>query len=1194
MVWPYNSTSQSPETFTFTLPSASKPSDPLPVGSLVSPSASSVEPGLVVVMAGSGKVVFWESISSAATFAFIKKDRSGVEHVISGMSSGEKVVGITSAESAGFILTFNSGRLAYMSVRDGHGKPAISTQFLRTNLTPSTSGIFGSIRHAFSNLSLRGEVAAVRADRSTKVGERNIVALTCKGKLQAWRIHRGGHNDHIGEADIRDQLIDALRESDPFATDFPVDSFEAVDFTFVPKGLDPKYLELSRLSDAISSEDASEQHLLLLVSLTRRSTSRYSMIEVILNPKGCSIGMVRPITSYTTPMSTAESSPIINRPRIYLPRPAIVAFAVFERATVIASLALAPESPDAQLQSDNNILPASFEDVIDFREDNLHEIIGSGFEEMASAAVEEARIFKQKAKNPAVLLFARGAGVIRVVTTEIDKFASEHPPQVSAKSKLEQTVFFGAKADNPLIFDGRRETTFSKEEIGAAALEISQEILSSTTTFMSTLPASLEDNLRARADALERLMLHVRSINAEIDRKTRWSLLFNAEKMHVAGLLWKRHEAFTAARAVGDKKSLIASIVEFIHQDQKTNPVAKIGEVDPVRHWFINDIFRMELFVSWAYEVIKTLYKDHLLDDVKVTLMIYEAMQINISAHTGALEFRKTNLSFYGLSQDKLRLGILRDGYGGLPEPWTGSYFVANNLKRLVDLSDNWINKYHPLLTENTKAPNVPNPDTIRKIFDDLPLLTNSMLTSVLEYARWGMTSPEHKSIAQNFAKSYHGDRYDKPVLLARLGKWEEAAKIAEQHEALNALAVILLEYVASLEAQILEPGLSSTEMQNFKNLRDAKRAQLEDRFAKYGKEFAFPVYDFLLEKNGVEAVLEFDLETLGFKTQFLRSKPELARISWINDVEQENDIEHAAETLVNLAFTKEQQTWNKKIELSLGKLALLAEAESQNEKGKMFKVKVDETRHEAQLEKVNRELITVRIQNQLYSQISASTYDAVDDAAAVNLAVEAHGDHIPRKQKALLQAFEGAIERLLKHEALDAMTLIDLLTLVSFKPEARDEIAHPFWLALKVAESSCHADEVREAKRLIWRRLYIRDDWSKINDTKLKDDEEVVARLAETELYAMFSDCVQYQDARDPFRPMAPKEAIGAFSEELDRRFRDIGADFQAKLVDGMKAEDKTLKTYIDKHRLGDWVRTALEAAQAEVAASADEARAE
>ncbi|KAJ4145875.1 hypothetical protein LMH87_004707 [Akanthomyces muscarius] len=1193
LVWPYNSTSQSPETFTFNLPTPGRSSDPLPVGCFVSPSASSTEPGLVIVTASSGRVVFWESISSAATFAFIKKDRSGVEHSISGMSHGEKVVSITSAESAGFIITFNSGRLAYMSVRDNHGRPAISVQFLRSSIASSGGGIFGSIRHAFSNLSLRGEIAAVRADRSARVGERNIVALTTKAKLQAWKIHRGGHNEHIGEAEMRDSIYSALYEADPYTKDFSPDSLEALDFTFVPKGLEHKYLDMSRLSDAMASDDASVQHLLLLVSLTRKSVARYSLVEVILKPNSCKVGITRPITSYSTPLQRTGGEPTTS-PRLYLPRPALVAFVVFERATVMASVAIPPESPDSQLQSDNHILPPSFEDVIDFREDDLHEIIGSGYEEMSSTTQEDSRIFRPRtARNPAVLLMVRGAGIIRVITTDIDKFASEQAPQVSAKSKLEQTVFFGAKKESPLVFDGRREASFTGREISAAALEVSQEILSSTITYMPTLPASLEDNLRERSGALDRLIRHLQSTGVDIDRNTRWSLLYNAEKMHVAKLLWKRHEAFTTTRPADDKKSIIGSIVEFIHEDQKSNPVAAAGEVDAIRHWFINDVFRLELFVAWAYEVIKVLYRDRLLDDAKITVMINEAIQVNVAAHFGALEFRKENLELYGLGEEKLRLGILRDSYEGMPEPWTGCHYLANNAKRLLDLSDQWYKKHHALVSPKNQGADKPDPAILTKIFDELPSLTDAALTSVLEYARWGATTSEHKTIAQTFAQTYAAARFEKPVFLARAGKWEEGALLAEKHQSLHGLAVILLDHIEAVEGQLAQPGLPPTEVKNLKTLREAKKTQLEDRFSRYGKDFAFPIYEFLLEKHGVEAVLNFDLETLGFKTQFLRSRPDLARISWINDIEQEKDVDHAADTLVSLALTKEQQVWNKKVELSLGKLALLAEAEEKQQQPNGLKVTIDEARQEGQLAKVDRELITLKIQDQLYNQIFPSTYDAVDEAAALNFAMEAHSANIPRRQKALLQVFEDGMERLLKHEALDAMTLIDLLTLVSLKPEWKEEIAHPFWMALKVAESSCRTDEVKEAKRLIWRRLFIRDDWARMNDTQLKHDREVVAQLADTELYAVLADCVRYQDERDPFRPMGPQEALGAFTEGLDRRFRDLGPEFQAKQLDAMRWEDKALKQNVEKHRLGDWLRTSLAQAQAEVQQQADESAA-
>ncbi|OAA42126.1 nuclear pore complex subunit Nup133 [Metarhizium rileyi] len=1191
IVWAYHSLSQSPETFTFTLPSASKSSDPLPVGCLVSPSASSTEPGLVVVMSGSGRVVFWESISSAATFAFIKKDRSGVEHVISGMSSGEKVVAITNAESAGFVLTFNTGRLAYMSVRDSHGRPAVSVQFLRTNLTPSSGGIFGSIRHAFSHLSIRGDIAAVRADRSSRIGERNIVALTSKGKLQAWRIHRGGHYEPIGETDMRDRLVCALQENDPFSKEFPADSFEALDFTYVPKGLDPKYLELSRLSDAMATDNPLVQHLLLLVCLTRRSVSRYALVEVIMAPKDCQVGMIRPITSYSTAITASD--PSLNlRPRVYLPRPALVAFAVFDRAAIIASVAISPESPDLQLQSDNHILTPSFEDVVDFQVDNVHEIIGSGFEELASSSVhEENRSLRTKIKNPAVVLMVRGAGVVRIVTTDVDKFASERPPQVSAKSKLEQAVFFGAKKDSPLTFDKRPNIKFTNEQIAEAALQVSHEILGSTTTYISTLPASLEDNLAARPNALQRLMQYLNTTGADLDRKTRWNLLYNAEKMHVAALLWKRHEAFIAARPAEDKKSIIGWIVEFIHQDQKNNPVASIGEVDRVRHWFVNDVFRLEIFVAFAYQVIKVLYTDKLLDDIKVNILIEEAVEINVAAQVGAHEFRKDHLAFYGLGKEQLRMGILREGYKSLPEPWTGCAHVANGIKRLVELCDQWL-KEHEHLRDGPSEPNMPDPAIVGQIFDGLPILTDVMLTSVLECARWGMANSADRATVEDFAKAYDAYRNDRPIALARAGKWEQAPAIADKHGSLNALAVILLEHIEVLEASLEDLSLSFAEVQSLKNLRQAKTTELEDNFARYGEPFAFPTYEYLLNKHGVESVLDFELDTLGFKTKFLRSRPELARISWINDVQQEKDVDHAATTLLDLALQNEDQVWRKKIELSLGKLALLAEAEVESRRQKIsFNIKSDDARHDQRLRRVDDELIVVRIQDQLYSQIAPCTRTAVDKAAALTFAVDGHSTNIPRRQKAFLQLFSDGMEKLLDHKALDPMCLIDMLTLVSLKPEAREEIADPFWLALKVANISCRSDEIKEAKRLIWRRLFIRDDWAKINDTQLKDDREVVERLAETELFAMLTDCIRYQDPRDPFRPMQPQEALGVFTDQLDRRFQGFAENEQSKLVDAMKWEDKLLSQYIEKNRLVDWVRATFEAAQIEVETSVDEA---
>ena len=1203
IVWPYASTSQSPETFQFTLPSASKPSDPLPVGCLVSPSASSNEPGLVIVMAGSGKVVYWESISSAATFAFIKKDRSGVEYDISGMTVGEKVVDITNAESAGFILSFNTGRLAYLNVRDNHGRPAVSVQYLRSGPSGGSGGFFGSIRNAFSHLSLRGDIAAVRADRSSRVGEKNIVVLTAKGRLQAWRIHRGGHNEPLGDFDGRESILKALYDSDAKSEDFPAESLEVLDFTFAPKGLEQKYHELSALSNAMESEDPELQHLVILVSLTRKGRSRYALVEAMLTPEGCQTGMVRPITSYSTPFTQSEVAHIV-RPRVYLPRPALVAYVVFDRAAIIASVAIPPLSPDAQLQSDNHQVPSTFEDVIDFREDKTHEIIGSGFEEPPSATShEDTRSQRQRTKNPSTVLLVRGAGVIRLVTTDVDQFGSERPPTVTAKSKMEQAVFFGVKQDNPLIFDSRQEVSFSDDEVTEAALELSQEILESKTPFMSTLPAHLEQNLRARSNALQRLNDHIRTTGTQLSRSTKWHLLWSAEKMHVAALLWKRHEDFTAGRLSStgnDKMSVIAMIVQFIHESQKHNPIVKAGELDAVRHWFQHDVATLDLFVSWAYELIKKMYKEGVMSHERGSMLIYEAMQVFSCALADALEFRRANLSFYGLDNENMEHGILKSGYEGLPIPWTGQGILANNAKRSFELAQRLAGEATQKKPDDKTGP---DSQILQKIIRSMPALLDAMLTSVLEHARAARYSadPEVRKHADDFANEYEKSRKEKTLWLAEAGYWEEAAAIARKHGCFSGLAGILLQHIEKLELEVNNQSLTPFEQQRIKTQKEAKKTELQDTMRQSGAAFGFAVYDYLLDTHGVSAFLGFSLDVEGMRTRYLRSKPELAKLSWMNDIDTERDISTAAQTLLAVGKSKEQQAWSKKVELSLGKLALLAEEEEIQSAPQRLTSRADEAAREAAIANVDNEIQTIRIQEELYQQLRPTTAEAVDDATALNFVMEQHCK-IPKKAKAARQVYEDGMGRLLNHEALDAMTLIDLLTQSYFAPGFRPANSSDLmWLALQVAETACHHEEAQEAKRLIWRRVFNRDDWKSINDTQMKDDQQVVTNLAKTALCECLYDGVSHrkltltlliyanthaliEDPREPFQPMSPHEALGVFTEQLDRRFHNFDADFQAKLKTAMKDEDKVLKKNIESYRLAGWVEQTLEVARSEV----------
>ncbi|KAL7623416.1 hypothetical protein AAE478_007098 [Parahypoxylon ruwenzoriense] len=1190
IVWPYATSTQTPESFIFTLPHPSKLStDPLPLGALVPPSASSSEPGLVVVMPITGKVTYWESISSATTLDFMRQQQNGVEDSIPGIYSGETIIHIIQAESAaGFVLAFSSGRMAYLSVRDAHGRPKISTQFLRTGLGPASSGFFGSLRHALSHNALQGDIAAIRSERSSKQGECTVVAATSKGRLHSWRVHRGGHHDILADVDARSTILEAVQQVDQSSAKMPAESFRILDFSYVPRGLDQKYNDLSQLRQSPLSED--QQHLLLLTSLSDKQACRYALVEVVLSA-GVSddpiyIGMVRPISAYSTPLDPHA----LTKPRLYLPRPNIITFLVFNHAAVVASIAQHPDTPDSQILEDNHLLPASFEDVIDLRVDPTLEIVGSGIEEPHTHGfgASEGRAPRIRPKNPAAILLVRGVGTLRIALTDVERFASEKPPEVTAKAKLEQAVFFGVKEDNPLVFDVQHGLHFADSQYGAAALELSQEILTSASRHFSSLAARVDTNIKERVRYLEKIMTQLKSLRVNLDRVTKWQLLWNAEKMHVANVIWHKHEDFTQLRPAASKKSIVAEIVEYIRSEEKSEPNAAKGEVDELRHWFIRDVDRMEIFIAWAYEVIKHNSKANL-DEESLTRLIYEAAEIYNSAIRDAFVFRTRNLRLYGLDSEDLEHGILATNYTGLPTPWTCHPFIANNVKRQVELSTEWVKQHW---TAEPKAQDV----LIQKTRGLLPQMTEVYLTVVQELSRSYLASDDPKKAAdgQKYDSIYEQDRHDKVVLLAQTENWEAGIKIAESHGSLPALAQILTREIDGLRNQLLSPCLSPEQAEKLESKMTVKEDQVREYFETYGKDFAVPFYEYLFTTYGVDALLEYDGDKK-YKTMYLRTKPELAKVSWINDIMCEEDIDHAADTLLDLGLAREQQVWNKKIELSLGKLARMAESSRPSSKASasVQDASVNGIYEDATVNAIDKELAIIGVQDDLYNTQILPVVSVALDGEELSLVQETFSLKIPKKYKILSQIFDDALRRLLDHEALDPLTLIDLLTLIALPPETKEQMPDQFFSAIRVAYNGLNGAERVQAERLIWRRCFLREDWTQLNNTTLKNDNDIVEVLGQTDLFQFY--CTLYANQQsggddNNYRRLAPSEAAGVFTEILDRRFAKMEKGYREKVLEAMRWEDSNLVKHIEKHRLDQWAKETRKYAEEAVNQQYDE----
>ncbi len=126
----------------------------------------------------------------------------------------------------------------------------------------------------------------------------------------------GSSHEALADVDAREAIIKKVQQLDPSIQGSLSESFEVLDFTFVPKGVEEKYTTMTRLSNAIEADDDAIQQLLLLVAFTGKSKSPYSLVELIISSGSATVGMVRPITSYSTPISKQAS----ERPRVHLPK----------------------------------------------------------------------------------------------------------------------------------------------------------------------------------------------------------------------------------------------------------------------------------------------------------------------------------------------------------------------------------------------------------------------------------------------------------------------------------------------------------------------------------------------------------------------------------------------------------------------------------------------------------------------------------------------------------------------------------------------------------------------------------------------------------------------------------------------------------------------------------------------------------
>jgi nuclear pore complex protein Nup133 len=1074
LIWDYNTTTTSPVPTTVRLPEPLKATDRLPLAAVV-PTGTSSDAGLVVVYPTSGKIWYWETLDNATSYkVYTRALRINEGHVK--LMSGEVIEKMVKVEHGGFVLILSSGRLAYLSLQDRTSSSTIEVSML-SNDSQSKGSWFGSLRATLGG-GWRNTIAGVKTRAQSNRFE--TIALTQEGLLKIWDV------EYNGSATFKDQidLSEDLRAA--FAENGLVDKGAKTPITVVDFALTKK------TSSALARQQESGVALdtIILVAISDQNQTNFMLAHITIGGTQVEITRLTPIHVFKAPAIITPSSF-----ELVVPEPGHSAFIVMPNAVIIVSLEKIWTNPREELTS------SIFQDIVYFQFDLGAEIISSA---------PEYHSYAVKHDTSGLLLFTKSAGAVRI--------AAERPSRdpkrqsISAKAKIEQQVFFGKTAEPILDFGQSGSFNFSQRDVEEAALTLSHEILTSNNSNIPDNLSSMEHQIYWRSVQLRSLITFVLGKYSPISRATRWRLLWDAEKMEAATRLWKVYEKWLSEKE-SDEKILFPLFVAAINETSRGEADPAAGEVDPVRHWFAHDIDRIGKILSNIEMVI---LEEHKLQQGKWDMFvqyIQEAQEVITALLQTAYSFREHNLEAYGLHDEKIEDGVLRDAYEDLPEPWTAHKnvcshlggFVAQTTRLLLDLSEDAL-----------EAASKVDGEAVGQLrAEQWHLVFLSCLTHT-ERQRWLQARPDEEDRANGARLQYAFERsirLDQLMGLAELGRGFDGMKIAEKMHDMNGLVQLCVAEIEYLTDPDEWTRLSRREQVSNDKKKEDLYAQLQKYFSAYGEKFARAFFTAQIQNGRLADLLQEDFGKQKELTKFLRERPEHWKLAWINEVTNEKDLLHAGETLLKVARDREPNIWAKSAEISLAKLAL---------KGAEGRPKcTGEARpltNGANLEnygkelsnRLERERLLADAQKALFAHVQPQFQLGVDEVGAVTVAMENFGKYAVKDRPANEEILRQGFFELNQQKAMSPEMLIDILTLmdsVESPHQAKSIHGKEFLWALKVLHASgfCEGRDTSKGEMLrglIWKRLCVRDDWAKVHHTKGKRDKEVAERLRKTLLY--------------------------------------------------------------------------------------------
>ncbi|ORY21434.1 Non-repetitive/WGA-negative nucleoporin C-terminal-domain-containing protein, partial [Naematelia encephala] len=798
----------------------------------------------------------------------------------------------------------------------------------------------------------------------------------------------------------------------------------------------------------------------------------------------------------------------LDIPRLLIPSGCAVAFIRLASKLIVVSLL--PNAP--------------YEDVIALKDPGRNAFIGTGLKTSSTSLTKRSHL-------PSLVLMPAIGGLLSVdVSGEgLQETSSTHSsPTARLKSRIEQAVFFGDRNDNPLSFDLHDS---HEGDVAAAVEAVSEEILSSSSALMPTI-FELRPQLVDKLHRLKELMSFVRrnGLISLLPQSSRRRLSRDAEKIRSTMELWDYQNRHMDQMKTRSPQSLLSdAIVNYMDQYSELGD----GE-DVVRTFFRSHIEDLDKVLDGVMSIFSaTVDVNH--PTAEMSEWIREINLIFVIVFRAASQYREDEEGVYEV--DRLRPTV---------ELWTAQNSLIDALERLYNVTEQLIKERSRTYGSSidAKMPSV-GEDQLAKQQRAQVVLKNQMT----ELAAALCTNMEDKCRTTSQRQLDEGadareglilnERWAnmKPRIirpLVNIDRVDEAYALAEHHSDFPTLVHLCHDPVA---------GAGPDRLQVF--------------IERFGEEFAFVLYQWYIDQGQLHSLLSQDEVYGALLTKFfdIYGYPELA---WMHHIACKR-YGDAAIALSTVDADTESLS-QKHLVSSIGKLTAVAEIKSRG----------GSTERKQLLLELDDELDLVKVQSDLRASLLAPSQSAPRNnrQTPLELYVATNLTKLDTRP-AFRQLFSNLAEDLIEGKALDIEGLVDVLTLKDNMGAESGDCA----VALERLIRDTVLPEGRKQVALltIWRRVFVRDDWSSIANTSGRSEEsqrDLVRRTLAYQTLRSLKEDFPRNFVLSPFVASQPP-----LQAELTARFPDWPpSDIDALMVD-YEDEIEVLKSYLDGAGLERWI---------------------